>query len=166
MGLDQFAYITTTPLNNINKIEEPYLTEVWYGRKINPLQGYFERNYDMDNCEFVPITKDNLDELEEFCKKDIEFLQKCCTEDLDDNIDILNLSSDQYEKVEAVLGTLSEDVVYDLHLPPQGGFFYGNYNVNIYYIGDLQATLHFVTEMRKQLKDLNHDEHLVYYSWY
>ncbi|MFA7029618.1 MAG: hypothetical protein WC179_05045 [Candidatus Cloacimonadaceae bacterium] len=53
MGLDQY----------LNKRIDGEMEEVEYWRKNNQLQGWFERNYNQENCVPTPITKELVDKL-------------------------------------------------------------------------------------------------------
>ena len=58
MGLDQ----------NVNKREKTTSEEVAYWRKEHPLQGWFEDNYQIENCGEVILTQEVVDKLLEDLK--------------------------------------------------------------------------------------------------
>lgn len=58
MGLDQFIFKTS----NVNDNDAP-TQYVAYWRKENALQGWFERNFDLENCGKVELTSEVIDSL-------------------------------------------------------------------------------------------------------
>ena len=91
MGLDQ----------NIN-YNPSYMEFDQYFRKVNFLQGYFEREYNMDNLEVIPISEDDMYYLYEHTGKILELVK--------DGKDWAS-----YAKK---------------YLPTKPGFFYGSYDYN------------------------------------
>lgn len=51
----------------------PELSDIGYLRKNNLLQGYFEQKYNMGNCEYIRITKEDTEYLLNICN---EFLNQ------------------------------------------------------------------------------------------
>lgn len=53
----------------------------YYMRKVNCVQGYFERKYDVENCQNVVITLDDIEEIQKHAQhihetKDLEYAQE------------------------------------------------------------------------------------------
>ena len=63
MGLDANTFATPTHKTHDGADIEP--VELWYGRKENEIQGFFERNYNHENCDDTLITQELLDKLRE-----------------------------------------------------------------------------------------------------
>ena len=57
MGLDMY-------INIKSEVEDEPGEEIYYWRKFNPLQGWFEEHHNLDNCEEIVLTLEILDQIE------------------------------------------------------------------------------------------------------
>ena len=91
--------------------------EVCYWRKANQIHGWFERtlnNGESTNCEYLKVTKDNLESLRHVCER------------------ILKSSIDKREQLAREL------------LPTCEGFFFGSYNYDDSYYRQLENTVNML----------------------
>lgn len=169
MGLDQYAFVTTNTLEELNDetFKQRKLSEVWYGRKINPLQGFFEEHYNLENCGFVELTPSIIETIQIFAWEDYCAIKSILTDE-----EIHYIEKEEYnarlekhinEKIKYHEG-FEEDRQW--HLPPTQGFFYGNYEINIHYCFDLLTILDFCASITQNFKNLHQYERLVYTCWY
>lgn len=154
MGLDMFLYRETYIGNQYRKEDEQVkitLPENWnrgtinqkkiasireevaYWRKANQIHRWFVNAVQdgVDNCGHYYVSKDDLQELIDACKQDLEYLGTL-------------------EKTTVVVEGVREDNKYEvfqnvdeskLNLPTQGGFFFGSTDYNEYYKEDLEDTI-------------------------
>ncbi|MGY3725451.1 hypothetical protein SAMN05421767_10422 [Granulicatella balaenopterae] len=71
MGLDQNIYIIKQ--NKEYGKDERYGEEFYYFRKVNSLQGFFEEKFNIDNCEYIEIDEDTIDDIITRCKVVLEY---------------------------------------------------------------------------------------------
>ncbi len=83
-------------------------------RKANAIHAWFVKNVQdgNDDCKEYEVTKEQLEELLELCKKDLEYIKS--VETIDENM---------------------------INLKTQGGFFFGSTEYDKYYISDLEYTI-------------------------
>lgn len=112
MGLDMYLF------KNKNDYDE-----LIYWRKSNSIQGWFDENIKggVENGVRHKISKSKIDKLIKCLKEDIEYLQS------------LHLNYDTNEFI-----SLDKD---KLNLKPTQGFFFGSYNVDLYYLDDIKSSL-------------------------
>ena len=137
MGLDQYLYKTKRE-------------EVGYFRKVNFLQGYFERKYpERDlNCEYIEISEEEVTDIVNKCESILRHVTFPVVE---------NNELPPTWKTEAV--EIAQEV-----LPITTGFFYGSDQYDAWYFLD-------VREVQKAFEKLLHEtnfreETLEYYCWY
>lgn len=174
MGLDQFAYKTKENIKNLKESQDVELKEIWYGRKVNCLQGYFEREFSIDNCDYVEISKTTIKDIRNRTKETLNFLieslQPGEAKSLLTKI-VENPDTDTTKEEDTLLYSLSNlwKVIEsdNLKLPPTDGFFYGGVNVDSFYFFDLIETLRFCDIVEKELDATNNnEEYIVYHCWY
>lgn len=171
MGLDQYAFITTDTLKELNSHsnKRKNLAEIWYGRKINPLQGYFEDNYNIENCGFVEITSIIVEQIEEFAVNDLNTLNSVLTTEEQKYFETY-FETDEYDlKMEKQIDDKIAQALFNneqFFLKITLGLFYGNYNINYYYYLDLLCIRHFCSRIKQELENLHQDEKIVYSCWY
>jgi vacuolar-type H+-ATPase subunit I/STV1 len=114
----------------------------WYWRKANAIHGYFVLNSmlrgeegDEEESGIYIVTRDHLLELKDFCEKVLQSLEK--------NINNTKIALDL--------------------LPPRKGFFFGQYEINEWYIADLKLTLDHIQEALIDYED--GDQWHYYASW-
>lgn len=138
------------------------MNELAYFRKNNLLQGYFERKYNMDNCEYVRVSDEDLDYLINTCNKFLSYFAKEFIQEVQDYFDLSlkeyvkkykkydsNVTIDRSNagkiitKIEAYLNQRFKEAlsknkecheIITEELPITEGFFYGIYELNIYYL--------------------------------
>lgn len=78
MGLDQKIILFKKQKNNNNLYER----KEYYFRKVNCLQGYFEREIDIQNCDIKGISKEHIEKIQDITnyilnnKNDIEYINE------------------------------------------------------------------------------------------
>lgn len=169
------------------------MNELAYFRKNNLLQGYFERKYNIDNCEYVRVSDEDLDYLISTCNKFLSYFTKEFIQEVQDYFDLsLKEYVKKYKKhdsnvtidrsyarkimteIEAYLNqrfkeTLSKNKecheIITEELPITEGFFYGVYELNIDYLISIFEIKEAFEDVEYYL--LNSDDGEVYYHcWY
>lgn len=139
--------------------------EFWYGRKISPLQYYFEEYHNIDNLGYVILSEDVLDDIQskvDWIKDNLDVLYNMSSlydDYSDEYIERFNKSLEEYKQ-------MLEEKFNDLPLKPIRGFFYGNDKVNIHYFEDIRLIEEFIYCARVELETLMDDEMLTYSCWY
>lgn len=174
MGLDQYVYKVkldnkevNSYLKSISDVAETY-EEIWYGRKVNPLQGFFEKEYKLENCEYVRVDEDVLDLLSQRINRTLYCISEVLTvfkgvenaEEFKEVVD--NLEEDEADDRIHELEELNDEKL----LSPEQGFFYGNYEFNYYWLQDIAEIFNFYEQMENQLENLEDDTALYYTCWY
>ena len=175
MGLDQYFY-----LKKDKQVEET-MEELAYLRKANALQGYFETKYDLDDCQYIEITDEILDNLESRLNGTMSILEKYAkNEDSlkalkefengdysgDYSEDIKEKLKDYYEQKDEVDAELKSACQKGEAFYPQEGFFYGGVDILDFIswqLPQIKAAIKAVSKAYDKLKD---DEHILYYSWW
>jgi len=104
-------FVTKNKLT-VGKVQE-IIEEVAYWRKANQIHGWFVKNCQdsFDNCNEYYVSREQLQELHDLCKQ----VEIC-------------LKTKDYEKAEKLL-------------PPTGGFFFGDTDINEWYEKDILDTI-------------------------
>lgn len=131
MGLDMF-------LSRSPKMEN----EVGYWRKANHIHEWFVENVQdgIDDCGIYPVTKDQLHELYNLCKKVKEL---CILVDgtINDGYSYSGGVKTHHTRPGKVLA--NPDTAADL-LPTQDGFFFGSTDYDEYYMQDIESTIDII----------------------
>ncbi len=112
-----------------------------YWRKANQIHGWFVGNLGggEDTCQEIYVPRVALVELHNTCEK----LLAAKAEDKKD----------------------LEDLAVEL-LPPMGGFFFGTYEIDEWYWGDIQHTYDSLTELLEDIPEGSYNHHITYQaSW-
>lgn len=121
--------------------------EVAYWRKANQIHKWFVDNIQNgeDDCDWYEVTKEELKELLEICKK----VKANSTL-------ILRPGEEEY--------LIQDPAIAQALLPTQGGFFFGDINYNQFYIDNIKYTIDQIEEI---LKNTNFEEETIVYtsSW-
>lgn len=144
----------------------PELSDIGYLRKNNLLQGYFERKYNIENCEYIRITEEDTEYLLNICHEflnqfDKEFKKQINKffESYTDNYDELD---EKFTKIVSNNQKCRE--IINEKLPITEGFFYGEYNLNLwYYSSIMEIKENFETLTQESLSDY---ESFYYSCWY
>lgn len=141
------------------QIAEP----VGYWRKANQIHNWFVENIQdgIDDCQYHrKITKEDLEELLDTCKKVLEHCKivegKVCTGwDEEDGKRVYNMEDGIYIQDTSVAEEL---------LPTTNGFFFGGTDYDEWYIKDIKDTIKIITEV---LKTTDFETQMIYYlaSW-
>lgn len=131
-----------TPIKvNLNKVK--YIEEEGaYWRKANQIHRWFVDNVQNgeDDCREYYVSKEQLEELLEACKKDVEYLDSLEFTYSDEQEDFFTKEKFKYKKYQ----NIEEE---NLNLPTQGGFFFGSTEYDEYYYKDLQDTVKMLEEL-------------------
>lgn len=144
----------------------PELSDIGYLRKNNLLQGYFERKYNIEDCEYIRITEEDTEYLLNICHEflnqfDKEFKKQINKffESYTDNYDELD---EKFTKIVSNNQKCRE--IINEKLPITEGFFYGKYNLNLwYYSSIMEIKENFETLTQESLSDY---ESFYYSCWY
>ena len=115
-----------------------FTSELAYFRKFNALQNYFEKKFNLDNCEKVIM--------EDYIYEDL----------LDRTTKVLNAHQQKTQ-------TEAEEIAIKL-LPNTEGFFYGSQEYDEYYYEDVEKLIDDLQRMKKM--ELDDDEDIIYTCWY
>lgn len=209
MGLDQNLYAVY--FSNIGDVEyfpdrffasdyidedNNYLyhcSELAYFRKVNILQGYFEEKYNIDNCEYVRVSDEDIEYLLNVCNKFLKCFSKDFIQEVQDycdlslkeyakkySIDYSNITIDQSnageinteifdsinQRFKEIISENKEcSEIVEEKLPITKGFFYGDYELNIYYLLDILEVKEAFENVEDFLMNTD-DEDVYYYCWY
>lgn len=111
----------------------PELSDIGYLRKNNLLQGYFERKYNIEDCEYIRITEEDTEYLLNICN---EFLNQF-TEEFKKQINkFFESYTDNYDEldekfIKIVSNNQKCQEIINEKLPITEGFFYGEYDLNL-----------------------------------
>ena len=124
---------------SVDDYKEKHLnTDYSYFRKVNQLQKYFEDKYDMDNCDVVGITEEDVEHILYACEVLIAAKDK---------------SDDEYEKLAAETFPTTSGFFY---------FFYGDTDYGEYYKHEIENIHEVFTDIKNDM-----DKSEFYYScWY
>lgn len=144
----------------------PELSDIGYLRKNNLLQGYFERKYNIEDCEYIRITEEDTEYLLNICNTflnqfDEEFKKQANKffESYTDNFDELD---EKFTKI--VSNNQKCQEIINEKLPITEGFFYGEYDLNLWYYGSImEIKENFETLNQESLSDY---ESFYYSCWY
>lgn len=133
--------------------------EVIYWRKANAIHAWFVRTVqdNVDDCGTYPVTHEQLKELLDLCKETVKALENATP------IETKN------QKVLTPDGLIDEEVsIYDPKvveglLEPTGGFFFGNTDIDQWYVDSLKNTIHLLeVEMESVNNSNNNNDHVDY----
>ena len=156
MGLDMYLIKRK---NGDKKLSE----EIMYWRKANHIHKWFVdkcNDGEMENCEYIKVNKENLEELKDTCE---ELLEKVITkEGKVKNGETFKEGKwePNWENGTVIINT---EVCEEL-LPTQSGFFFGGTDYNEYYLYDVENTLKGIEEILETF-DFQKDE-LYYSAWW
>ena len=131
---------SNTPFKiNIDRVSE-ISEQVAYWRKSNEIHKWMVENIQggKDDCNEYWISVDQLEELIENCKHDIEY------------IETLQVKND--EKYPDYKTFLDVDET-KLKLPTQEGFFFGSTSYDTWYLNSLKNTIEMLTPLLKEVND-------------
>lgn len=206
MGLEQSLYVMSfTDKRDFSArfFAKDYMTEdkEWlfecfeleYFIKNNILQGYFEEKYNIDNCEFVRVSDEDVEYLINTCDRFLEYFSKDFIQEVQDYYDLAlekyaKKYKDDYSDVkidQSNAGKISTEFFDNLdqkfmeiiqdneecfeiikeELPITEGFFYGEYNLNISYLESI-IEIKNAFENVKQCVLGSDEEETYYYCWY
>ena len=127
-----FAPITRLDQNKVKSIN----MEVAYWRKANAIHQWFVNNVQdgVDDCKEYYVTREQLAQLVQECKEDMEYLDTC----------------PKVENEVAGYGQTWTETVYEadesqLNLTPQSGFFFGSTELDEGFYQDLKDTVEMIT---------------------
>ena len=112
-----------------------------YWRKANQIHGWFVNNLGggVDECQEMYVPRTALVELQDVCLR---------------LLDAKGLGVEDLEELAIEL------------LPPMGGFFFGTYEIDEWYWGDIQHTYDSLTELLDEIPEGSWDYHVTYQaSW-
>ena len=141
------------PINvNFKRISE-IVEDVGYWRKANHIHKWFVENCQdgEDDCREAYVSREQLKELLETCKKVLETKPTKITK-----------ITKKSKKVNATVKGEAEETAEDL-LPTQSGFFFGGTEIDEYYYETIEETIKIIGGLLKELTD----DDSVYYqsSW-
>lgn len=167
--------------------------ELEYFIKNNILQGYFEEKYNIDNCEFVRVSDEDVEYLINTCDRFLECFSKNFIQEVQDYYDLTlekyaKKYKEDYSDVkidQSNAGKISTEFFNNLdqkfmeiiqdneecfeiikeELPITEGFFYGEYNLNIHYLESI-IEIKEAFENVKQCVLGSDEEETYYYCWY
>lgn len=159
MGLDQYVIKLT------NNREEKTLASF---RKVNILQGFFERHFNIINCIPTEIDEDTAEYLVEITDMFLDNISDNLKEEQIDDYwnkkgQYGNLTKKFLEEIEN--NETLQDIVYK-KLPITEGFFYGIYDLDISYYLDIIKINKTFKEILKEYDRLEDNQKIVYLCWY
>ncbi len=146
----------------------PKLSDLEDLRKNNLLQGYFERKYEIQNCEYIRIVEDDIDYLLDVCNKFLSYFDRKLKNQINDYIYSYNDDFDKLnEKFLKVIENNPEcQEIIDEILPITTGFFYGNYELNLWYYDSIVEIKKVFTTLNQEKEYLLDCESFYYSCWY
>ena len=155
MGLDMY----------LHKVKKE---EVAYWRKANAIHAWFSRIYEkenngeeLDNCQELYVTKEDLIDLKNICKRVLESSKLVYKE-----VPVKKFDYEKKEYVQAyrTMKVLEDSSVAEELLPTQSGFFFGSTVYDEWYVHDLEET---INQINKILAEVDFDEYnIVYHAWW
>lgn len=148
--------------------KRPRLSNIGYLRKNNLLQGYFERKHNIEDCEYIRITKEDIKYLLNICDEflnqfDEEFKKQANKffESYTDNYDELD---EKFTKI--VSNNQKCQEIINEKLPITEGFFYGEYDLNLWYYGSIMEIQKLFRNLNQEKENLSDYEGYYYSCWY
>ena len=137
--------------------------DVMYWRKANHIHGWFERKLKgVKNVTKHAVTYDALEDLLMDCIKVKDSLIAGGTQLQDTVVEKGVKDGEHFEKVEQRPHFKNTKVALEL-LPPTQGFFFGAYDIDEYYLKDIEETIEKLTEV---LSTKEKGERFYYYAWW
>lgn len=123
---------------------------VGYWRKANAIHNWFVTNVQQgkDDCEPYRVSRSKLEELKALCEKILEGASEFDEEDYEVEIDWTEESRELIEN----------------ELPPTGGFFFGDTDINYYFWEDLKSTVEQIESIFGH-EEFKHEEFYYQASW-
>lgn len=119
--------------------------EAAYWRKCNSIHKFFvdEVQKGEDDCREYYVSKEILEKLIDYCKKDIKYFNTLKYEDSQEKEDFFTKKKFKYK----IYKNINED---KLNLKTQSGFFFGSTEYDEYYVNDLKDTVKQLEECLKE----------------
>ena len=137
--------------------------EVMYWRKANHIHGWFERKLNgIENQVEHAIAYDALEDLLMDCIRVKDSLIAGGTQLKDTVIEEGFQDGEPYKKVEPRPQFKNTKVALEL-LPPTPGFFFGAYNIDEWYLKDIEETIETLSNV---LSTKQKGERFYYYAWW
>ena len=137
--------------------------EVMYWRKANHIHGWFERKLNgIENQVEHAIAYDALEDLLMDCIRVKDSLIAGGTQLKDTVIEEGFQNGQPYKKVEPRPQFKNTEVALKL-LPPTPGFFFGAYNIDEWYLKDIEETIETLSNV---LSTKQKGERFYYYAWW
>lgn len=146
----------------------PELFDIEDLRKNNLLQGYFEREHGIENCEYVRITQEDIDYLLETCNKFLSYFNQDIKNKLDDYFQFYDDDFDELDEefLKIIENNPECQKIVNEALPITEGFFYGEYDLNIWYYGSIKEIQKLFRKLNQEKEDLSDYEDYYYSCWY
>jgi hypothetical protein len=137
--------------------------EVMYWRKANQIHGWFERKLgELENQKTYPISYDALEDLLMDCIRVKDSLIASGTHLQDTIVESGFKDGKPYKKIEPRPHFKETKEAMEL-LPPAPGFFFGSYDIDEWYLKDIEETIEKLSEV---LSTREKGERFYYYSWW
>lgn len=131
--------------------------EAMYWRKASSIHKFFVDNIQdgNDDCKEYEVSKENIELLLNYCKKDVDYLNSLSTVD--------SVKQENSFTKEKYTYKIYQDVDESkLNLTTQSGFFFGSTAYDEYYIDSLKKT---IENIEKELPDFDKYEYYYQSSW-
>jgi hypothetical protein len=136
--------------------------EVGYWRKANQVHGWFVENVQdgCDDCDSYEVSKEDIEELQNCCKKIIESTE-INGEKIKDAFDFIK--TDYFNIIETAEIKVDTTIAQGT-LPSMGGFFFGELEYDEYYFYDICQTLKIIEDV---LLSTDFENEILFYqsSW-
>ncbi len=137
--------------------------EVMYWRKANQIHGWFTRKLnELENQNTYPVSYDTLEDLLMDCIRVKDSLIAGGTVMKDTVVESEYKDGERYEKVERRPQFKETKIAMEL-LPPMPGFFFGSYDIDEWYLKDLEETIEKLSEV---LSTRQKGERFYYHAWW
>ena len=137
--------------------------EVMYWRKANQIHGWFDRKLNrLHNQKNYPVSSDALEDLLLDCIRVKDSLIAGGTVMKDTVVESGYKEGEHYQKVEPRPQFKETSKAMEL-LPPTPGFFFGSYDIDEWYLKDLEETIEKLSEV---LSTKQKGERFYYHAWW
>ena len=139
---------------------------VCYWRKANAIHRWFCEHVahrELDDCEEVEVTLDDLRELMSAC---VQVLDRCKLVECETTGSRYNLITNRYEQYTYTRMVVKDPRIAERLLPTRDGFFFGGTTYDEWYVDSLLETVHMLS---KVLLDNLHEQEkptFHYYGWW